>query len=212
MKAITRRTFMRLAAVHSIAGAVVGSVITSNAVGKEKSDESDVRRCCDVFHSVLEFPKGIWQREPIHTIRASEIKAETIAQSEYSVIDDLVEEMNRHDAENPGQKLRYFIHCNYSGLGMLNQTKQLTRGMYKPDIWRGYRHVLWFPLNLQGCMRGVSVGTTRIQKADIALVACSEKDCCGWDAHHHHPQLHWVTTRCFDVDYTELGKALMREC
>lgn len=205
---------MRSVVGHTVGGAVIGAIIASNVVGKEKLSEDHWRK---LEKAILEFSEAVRKMkregEPDfpQTVCKRGIEPTDKERKEYNVIDDLVEEMNKHDAENPDKEFRYFIHCNYSGLGMLNQTGQLEKDCCECSFNRGYRHVLWIPVDLEGVSRGINVGTTRIQKADITLVACFEKDCCGWDMHHPR-HLHWITTRCFDVDYTESGKALMREC
>ena len=80
--------------------------------------------------------------------------------------------MNMYDKYHPGQEFRYVIHCNYSGLGWLDISGKLEKGVYEPSLNRGYRHVLWIPLSLKGCRcrGGVNVGTDKTQKIDIRLM------------------------------------------
>jgi len=200
MKVMTRRKFM---------GTIVGG-LTAIKVGLGKSEqgrlsEKDLKK---VAQDVKDAQKKFGTTSLLLNGVDEDVNIADSAgflQQEYDVIDDLVEEMNKHDTKHPEQEFRYFIYCNYSGLGMLDSTGQLTRGMYRPDIRRGYRYLLWFPLNLQGYLRGVNVGISIIQKADIILVCCPEK-CCK-EFHIRHYEL--VTQRFFNVDYSERGKSLM---
>ena len=189
MKAITRRAFMRLAAVSPVVGAAAAGIIVSNA-----SDAADA-----VWPEV----KALVDIEVIETDEPTDKEG-----AEYNVVKDLVEEMNKHDAENPELEFRYFIHCNYSGLGILNRMGRLERELYEPNQNRGYMHSLWLPLNLGGCYTAVSVGTTRVQKADIFLIAQTKGTNPNGIRDYEHSVM--VTSRYFDVDYTELGEALMQ--
>ena len=88
-------------------------------------------------------------------LSASDIKADAISSENYDVINDLVEKMNKFDELHPDCiEDNYIIHCNYSGLGILNRTGYLEKNDYLPDFNRGYYHILWIPLALPGCRRG----------------------------------------------------------
>ena len=196
METITRRKFM---------GMLVGG-LTAVKVGLGKSEQRipDAKLLID-DQSILTFKKGEY------SIYAYDIKAKTISrQVEYNVIDDLVEEMNKHDNSFPGSEFRYFIHCNYSGLGMLNTTGRLKEEEYEINLNRGYRYVLWIPVKLFRGFWSISVGTNIFQKADIILLACNTKECYGWEPHLRN--YIEIAHRCFNVDYTKSGKALMERC
>lgn len=208
---LTRRKFMGMMA----GGLIGGSIVAPPAFGKVKTanGESVEKKCCDIiydgFGKGIECPNEAKVNLPKEIVKPWNEPTDEEREG-YDVIDDLVEEMNRHDKLFLNREIQYAIHTNYSGLGILKATGHLEKEEYEPSLNRGYKHVLWIPVNLPGVSRGVCVGTSAFMKADISLMAyLEEKNKAQKIALRHY----WlVTTRCFDVDCTESGKALMSLC
>ena len=112
--------------------------------------------------------------------------------------------------EHSGQEYEYFIHCNYSGLGWLDAHGQIEREYYQKELQQGFRYVLWIPLGLEGCCRGMKVGVKEFQNADIELLGfCGEKINNNERSRIITGFRKIITSRCCNVDYTKRGKELI---
>lgn len=137
-------------------------------------------------------------------------------QVEYDLIADLVEEIKGFHKKVPDTFIKYSIHCNYTGLAFLNDMGNLDKYEYVVDaVEKGYTHYLLIPYEFYDkreaykCAVWINVMLRPNLTQEIGLIAqySTRRNILNklenvWTL---------VTTRCFNVNRDEEGRAIANE-